>query len=182
MPVTSAKHSIATPVTLSQRVVIAVGASLIAAFVVLCMAFSLLGAYGTPLYIGYGVMMSLVTGGCLVFGPRDRAGLMIAGGLGVPVLQYLAGAGIGRLVVIDGDRLEASNLHRQTWFALADCGQPKAQLAAERIRALNPEVRVEAHALRLDKVPVTRVENYCATGSEALRQASACNVPPLRMA
>lgn len=64
-------------------VVIAVGASLIAAFVVLCMAFSLLGAYGTPLYIGYGVMMSLVTGGCLVFGPRDRAGLMIAGGLGV---------------------------------------------------------------------------------------------------
>ena len=44
-------------------VVIAVGASLIAALFVLCMAFSLLGAYGTPLYIGYGVMMSLVTGG-----------------------------------------------------------------------------------------------------------------------
>ena len=73
-----------------------------------------------------------------------------AGGLGVPVLQYLAGAGVGRLAIVDGDRLEPSNLHRQTWYALADCGREKAALAAARVRALNPEVRVEAHALRLD--------------------------------
>jgi molybdopterin/thiamine biosynthesis adenylyltransferase/molybdopterin synthase catalytic subunit/rhodanese-related sulfurtransferase len=73
-----------------------------------------------------------------------------AGGLGVPVLQYLAGAGVGRLGIVDGDRLEPSNLHRQTWYALADCGREKAVLAAERVRALNPEVRVETHALRLD--------------------------------
>ena len=73
-----------------------------------------------------------------------------AGGLGVPVLQYLAGAGVGRLVIVDADRLEPSNLHRQTWYALADCGREKSTLAAERVRALNPEVRVEAHALRLD--------------------------------
>jgi molybdopterin/thiamine biosynthesis adenylyltransferase/molybdopterin synthase catalytic subunit/rhodanese-related sulfurtransferase len=73
-----------------------------------------------------------------------------AGGLGVPVLQYLAGAGVGRLAIVDGDRLEPSNLHRQTWYALADCGREKAALAAARIVALNPEVRVEAHALRLD--------------------------------
>jgi adenylyltransferase/sulfurtransferase len=73
-----------------------------------------------------------------------------AGGLGVPVLQYLAGAGIGRLGIVDGDRLEPSNLHRQTWYALSDCGQEKSSLAAARVRALNPEVRVESHALRLD--------------------------------
>lgn len=73
-----------------------------------------------------------------------------AGGLGVPVLQYLAGAGVGEIGVVDGDRLEPSNLHRQTWYALADCGQSKALLAARRIQALNPEVRVETHALRLD--------------------------------
>jgi sulfur-carrier protein adenylyltransferase/sulfurtransferase len=73
-----------------------------------------------------------------------------AGGLGVPVLQYLAGAGVGRLGIVDGDRLEPSNLHRQTWYALAECGREKAQLAAERVHALNPEVRVDAHALRLD--------------------------------
>jgi molybdopterin/thiamine biosynthesis adenylyltransferase/molybdopterin synthase catalytic subunit/rhodanese-related sulfurtransferase len=73
-----------------------------------------------------------------------------AGGLGVPVLQYLAGAGVGRLGIVDGDRLEPSNLHRQTWYALADCGREKATLAAGRVRALNPEVRVDAQALRID--------------------------------
>jgi len=73
-----------------------------------------------------------------------------AGGLGVPVLQYLAGAGVGRIGIVDGDRLEPSNLHRQTWYALADCGRDKATLAAERVRALNPEVRVDSHVLRLD--------------------------------
>jgi len=73
-----------------------------------------------------------------------------AGGLGVPVLQYLAGAGVGRLGIVDGDKLEPSNLHRQTWYAFADCGRAKAELAAERVRALNPAVRVDAHALRLD--------------------------------
>jgi adenylyltransferase/sulfurtransferase len=73
-----------------------------------------------------------------------------AGGLGVPVLQYLAGAGVGKLTVIDGDRLEPSNLHRQTWYALADCGEHKAELATRRIRALNPTVQVHAVAQRLD--------------------------------
>jgi adenylyltransferase/sulfurtransferase len=82
---------------------------------------------------------------------RAAAVLVVgAGGLGVPVLQYLAGAGVGRLGIVDGDRLEPSNLHRQTWYALADCGREKALLAAERVRALNPEVQVEPHALRLD--------------------------------
>jgi len=73
-----------------------------------------------------------------------------AGGLGVPVLQYLAGAGVGRLGIVDADRLEPSNLHRQTWYALADCGREKSTLAAQRVNALNPDVRVESHALRLD--------------------------------
>lgn len=87
----------------------------------------------------------------------SRVAVVGAGGLGVPVLQYLAGAGVGQLTVIDGDRLEASNLHRQTWYALADCNQPKARLAAARIAALNPEVRVTAHAERLDAVNGARL-------------------------
>jgi sulfur-carrier protein adenylyltransferase/sulfurtransferase len=82
---------------------------------------------------------------------RSAAVLVVgAGGLGVPVLQYLAGAGIGRLGIVDSDRLEPSNLHRQTWYALADCGREKSTLAAARVRALNPDVRVEPHALRFD--------------------------------
>jgi adenylyltransferase/sulfurtransferase len=72
-----------------------------------------------------------------------------AGGLGVPVLQYLAGAGVGELVIVDGDRLEASNLHRQTWYALADCGEMKATLAARRVQALNPTVKTNVHPERL---------------------------------
>src|SRR6201999_2605934 len=69
------------------------------------------------------------------------------GGLGVPVINYLAGAGVGRLGLVDGDRLEPSNLHRQTMYALADVGKLKAELAADRVRALNPDVDVRAHVL-----------------------------------
>jgi molybdopterin/thiamine biosynthesis adenylyltransferase/molybdopterin synthase catalytic subunit/rhodanese-related sulfurtransferase len=72
-----------------------------------------------------------------------------AGGLGVPVLTYLAGAGIGRLGIIDGDTLEASNLHRQPLYSFDSIGQPKAQLAAVRLRALNPDIEVQSYGLRL---------------------------------
>ena len=91
-----------------------------------------------------------------------------AGGLGVPVLQYLAGAGVGRLGIVDADRLEPSNLHRQTWYALADCGREKSALAAERVRALNPEVRVEPHALRFDAGNADRL----ATGYDLILDCS----------
>jgi adenylyltransferase/sulfurtransferase len=73
-----------------------------------------------------------------------------AGGLGVPVLTYLAGAGVGQIGIVDSDRLEPSNLHRQTLYALGDCGRLKAELAAERLRALNPDVEVRVHSVRLD--------------------------------
>jgi len=72
-----------------------------------------------------------------------------AGGLGSPVLQYLAGAGVGRLGVIDGDVLAASNLHRQPLYSLADVGRRKVELAAEAIARINPEVIVDTYAERL---------------------------------
>lgn len=63
-----------------------------------------------------------------------------AGGLGCPVLSYLAGAGVGTLGIVDGDRLDASNLHRQTLYDARDIGERKVDLAQRRLAALNPSV------------------------------------------
>jgi sulfur-carrier protein adenylyltransferase/sulfurtransferase len=79
---------------------------------------------------------------------RSRVLIIGAGGLGSPVLQYLAGAGVGVLGLVDADELDASNLHRQPLYALADVGKPKASLAKAAIATLNPDVRVETHAAR----------------------------------
>ncbi len=72
-----------------------------------------------------------------------------AGGLGGPVVLQLAGAGVGRLVIADGDTVGVSNLHRQTLFTAADVGHPKAEITAARAQALNPFVQVQT-AFRLD--------------------------------
>jgi molybdopterin/thiamine biosynthesis adenylyltransferase/rhodanese-related sulfurtransferase len=72
-----------------------------------------------------------------------------AGGLGSPVLQYLAGAGVGCLGIVDADTLEASNLHRQPLYTLADVGKPKTALARAAIAALNPTIKIETFNERL---------------------------------
>jgi adenylyltransferase/sulfurtransferase len=72
-----------------------------------------------------------------------------AGGLGSPVLQYLAAAGIGTLGIADDDRVDVTNLQRQVIFSEADVGREKAVAAAERLRALNARITVEALPLRV---------------------------------
>lgn len=72
-----------------------------------------------------------------------------AGGLGSPVLHYLAAAGIGRIGIADDDTVDETNLQRQTLFVTADIGKPKAALAAERVRAMNPRVNVDCIPLRV---------------------------------
>ncbi|WP_035898317.1 HesA/MoeB/ThiF family protein, partial [Labrenzia sp. DG1229] len=68
-----------------------------------------------------------------------------AGGLGCPVLQYLAGAGIGRISIFDPDEVEESNLHRQPIYGMPDIGSPKALAARDALRTLNPQVKVSAN-------------------------------------
>jgi molybdopterin/thiamine biosynthesis adenylyltransferase/rhodanese-related sulfurtransferase len=73
-----------------------------------------------------------------------RVAVIGAGGLGAPVLSYLAAAGVGRITVFDPDTVDATNLHRQVLFTAADVGRSKAVAAAEHLRAQNPEVEVTA--------------------------------------
>lgn len=66
-----------------------------------------------------------------------------AGGLGCPVLQNLAAAGVGFIGIVDGDLVEETNLHRQLLYTLDDCGRNKAVTAASAIQKLNPDVDVQ---------------------------------------
>jgi molybdopterin/thiamine biosynthesis adenylyltransferase len=82
---------------------------------------------------------------------RDSSALVIGlGGLGSAASLYLAGAGLGRLLVADRDRVEPANLQRQVLYCVNDIGRPKTEVARERLAALNPEVEVVAREGRLE--------------------------------
>lgn len=80
-----------------------------------------------------------------------------AGGLGSPALLYLAAAGVGKIGLIENDTLEISNLQRQVLYQSPDLGQAKVELAAHRLRGLNPGVSVETYALRLDLATALKI-------------------------
>lgn len=73
-----------------------------------------------------------------------------AGGLGCPVLQYLAAAGVGMIGIVDDDFVSRSNLQRQILYTDAEVGESKAALAARKLQAMNPQIECVAHPVRLD--------------------------------
>ena len=73
-----------------------------------------------------------------------------AGGLGAPVLLYLAAAGVGTLGIVDDDTVSLSNLQRQVIFGTKDVGKPKVERAAGAVAGLNPHVSVKTHGQRLE--------------------------------
>ncbi len=79
-----------------------------------------------------------------------RVAVIGAGGIGSPALQYLAAAGVGHLTIIDDDRVDLSNLQRQTLFDTDDAGQPKAAAAALALHRLNPHVAIDIQSQRVD--------------------------------
>lgn len=102
------------------------------------------------------------------FGPAaqeklQRGSVLVigAGGLGCPALLYLAAAGVGRIVVVDSDRVEISNLQRQVLYTTADAGEFKAVAAARRLRALNPLITVEPHAERFTRANALALVRAC---------------------
>ncbi|MBB1150606.1 HesA/MoeB/ThiF family protein [Myroides sp. NP-2] len=84
-----------------------------------------------------------------------------AGGLGSPILTYLAASGVGQLGVVDFDRVEIHNLHRQIVFTEGDIGQCKATIAAQRLSQLNPHICIRSHSQKLTEANVLQlVEHY----------------------
>jgi adenylyltransferase/sulfurtransferase len=81
---------------------------------------------------------------------QSRVLIFGAGGLGVAAVSYLAGAGVGTITIVDHDRIEASNLHRQTIYRVADIGQYKARVAANYVSERNPNCAMSALTETLD--------------------------------
>ena len=92
-----------------------------------------------------------------------------AGGLGSPLLLYLAAAGVGTIAVIDDDRVDLANLQRQVVHSTADVGRPKVESAAQTVAAINPEVRLVPYRARLTAANVGDIIAACdlvADGSD----------------
>jgi len=100
----------------------------------------------------------------------DSSVLVIgAGGLGAPLLMYLAAAGVGRLTIVDDDAVDLANLQRQVIHGTEDVGRPKVDSARERIRAINPEVAVATRHERLSPdglIALIRGHDLVADGSD----------------
>ena len=100
-----------------------------------------------------------------------RVAIVGAGGIGASVIPALAGAGIGHLTIIDGDRVELSNLQRQVLHDADTLGSPKVASAAARLSALKPEVGIETYPVRLDAENALRLlepYNLVIDGSDNL--------------
>ena len=92
---------------------------------------------------------------------RSRVLVVGAGGLGCPVLLYLANSGVGILGICDSDFIEESNLARQILYSISDIGKNKAKCAAKKIKKLNPSIQINIHPYSLNhKNAFEIIENY----------------------
>src|SRR5829696_3768134 len=81
---------------------------------------------------------------------RSRVLVVGAGGLGTPVLLWLAAAGVGRLTLVDPYRVDVTNLDRQLLYGAGDAGRQRVDAARDRLRDANPHVAIDTHAVALD--------------------------------
>jgi len=92
-----------------------------------------------------------------------------AGGLGSPVAEYLSRAGVGSLGIVDDDKVNLSNLHRQSLYNTSDIGKFKVKIAKNKINKINPSTKVTIYKIRLNSINVKKVINeydYIVDGSD----------------
>ena len=109
---------------------------------------------------------------------RSHVLIVGIGGLGNPVAQFLAGAGVGTLTLVDADRVDLTNLQRQILFDTEVVGRPKVEAARARLAAVNPEVRVEAVGIRVgesDLRPLVAAADVVADCSDNFATRHAVN-------
>ena len=95
------------------------------------------------------------------------------GGLGNPILSRLSAMGVGTLRIVDRDVIELSNLHRQTMFDEDDVGQVKVEVAAKKLRKLNPDSKIEALAISVNDYTALEVVEGCDVVIDALDSVNA---------
>jgi len=92
-----------------------------------------------------------------------------AGGLGSPVIEFLARAGIGSLGIVDDDKVSLSNLHRQSLYNTSDVGKFKVKIAKDKIKKINPSTKVTIYKIRLNNKNFNKIINdyeYIVDGSD----------------
>lgn len=92
---------------------------------------------------------------------NSKVAMLGLGGVGGPAALYLAASGIGSLMLVDGDVVEASNLNRQILFSFSDLDQPKAKTAARFLLSLNPELNVEVVEKRVEERDIQSLLKGC---------------------
>jgi molybdopterin-synthase adenylyltransferase len=109
----------------------------------------------------------------------DAHALVIGmGGLGTPAAQFLAAAGVGTITICDHDQVDLTNLQRQVLYATADVGARKVDAAAQRMSAINPQVRVERISTRVDAAalaPLVAAADVVLDGSDNFATRHAVN-------
>ena len=99
----------------------------------------------------------------------SRVLIIGAGGLGSPVAEFLSRAGIGSIGIVDDDKVNLSNLHRQSLYNTSDIGKLKVKIAKERVKKINPNTKVTIYKIRLNNYNFKKIINsydYIVDGSD----------------
>ena len=84
-----------------------------------------------------------------------------AGGLGCPVIDYLSRAGVGNIGIVDNDKVNISNIHRQSLYTSEDVGQFKVNIAKKKIKLINPQIKIKTFKERIEKKNIEKIfKNY----------------------